>query len=602
MVIYFIAGMTLIIRSYRRSELREERGRLLWIFWGLCIGALPFLLFYILPQLLLSRYIVSEEITTVFFLAVPFSFLIAMFRYKIYEIELLLNRSIVYAFVVVVLLGGYVLIVLIFASEIKGEQAFFRDFNIVFITLVLAFSFNLVRKKIQDAIDRKLFSASVNYKNAVMQFSESLSRANNDKAIFDAGIDFVTANITVKKIESYLLQDGNLSLYGYYNRDAEKPVKDSRGRYEVKGNAPPAEINIYSYIPPSGIQSPYFDRDAAEILRLNRVYVRPLSSKSRTLSDKNAADLWLEKVNAHAAVALTARDSSLIGLIFIVLPEKESLNEDELSLLSTLQSDLSSALDKFRLFESFILAREENKRLDELNQLKSYFVSSVSHDLKTPITSIRMFAELLQMNPDTPKEKAADFLRTIEEESARLTRLINNLLDFAKIEKGSKDYSFTKVNLNSLVEEVMRIMDYQLKSNKFETKIKLPGEEYTIQGDKDSIIEAVINLISNSIKFSANKKEITLGLIRRDNYVILSVADKGLGIRSENIKNIFEPFYREKTKEKSSVGGAGLGLSIVQHIMDAHNGKIDVISNEGQGTMFMLFFPMDTINEKDTPD
>ena len=602
MVIYFVIGIIRIIHSYHRASLREERERLQWIFWGSCIGALPFLLFYILPQLVLSRYIISEEITMIFFLAVPLSFVIALFRYKIYDIELLVNRSIVYSFVIIVLLGGYVMVVLLTASEIKGEEEFFRDFNAVFITLVIAFSFNFVRRKIQDVIDKKLFSATVNYKKAVTQLSETLSKAGNEKSLIDESRDFITAHLPVSKIESYLLRDKKLSLFGYYNKEAIPP-KTANDRYTIIGNSSSGTgVNINAYIPPDDIRTPEFDFSDEKFFGDKAVCVHSGYVKIKPENQSGPADSWFEQNDAHCAIALTAQDKSLLGLILLKLPANESMNEDELGLLSTLQLELSSALEKFRIFESYILAREENTRLDELNKLKSYFVSSVSHDLKTPITSIKMFAELLQMNPDTPQEKAADYLRTIEEESARLTRLINNLLDFAKIEKGTKDYSFSKVNLNSLVGEVMRIMDYQLKSSRFEAKIKVPDQEFIIKGDKDSIIEAVINLISNSIKFSVEKREISIGLIQRDHYAILTVADKGLGIKPENIKNIFEPFYREKTKEKSAVGGAGLGLSIVQHIMDAHGGKIDVISNEGQGTMFMLLFPLDGQDEINSAD
>lgn len=599
MVIYFVAGMVLIIRSYLKAELREERERLQWIFWGLCIGALPFLLFYILPQLIFSRYFISEEITIIFFLAVPFSFLIAMFRYKIYDIELLLNRSIVYGFVVVVLLGGYILIVLLTASEIKGEEVFFRDFNVVFITLVIAFSFNLVRKKLQDIIDKKLFSATVNYKNAVLLLSESLAKATNDKALIDAGIEFISANLHVKRIETYLNKEGRFFLYGYYDREAVRPVEHSSEKFEIKANSPAPGNTISPYIPPADITPPALEKNEADHLCVNRVCVHPQSLRLKKVKENSVINKWLERNNLQAVVAFTGQDSSLLGITLFTLSENESFNEDEFSLLTTLQTELSTALDKFRLYESFILAGEENRRLEEMNKLKSYFVSSVSHDLKTPITSIRMFAEIMQMNPDLPKEKVMDYMRTIEEESARLTRLINNLLDFAKIEKGTKEYNFTSVNLNELVKEVMKLMEYQLISSKFETRIKLPDEEFIIKGDRDSIVEALINLINNAIKFSKDRREITAQVMKRDNYAVISISDKGLGIKPENIKNIFEPFFREKTKEKNSVGGAGLGLSIVQHIMDAHNGKIDVITNSGEGTMFMLLFPVNG-NETDT--
>ena len=211
--------------------------------------------------------------------------------------------------------------------------------------------------------------------------------------------------------------------------------------------------------------------------------------------------------------------------------------------------------------------------------------------MKTPLTSIKMFTELLQSSSEIKSEKSKEYLEIIEGESSRLTRLIDNVLDFSKIERGIKQYRFENIKLNEIVVHTLKLMHYQFMLNKFVIESNLSNDEKFIYADKDAIEEALINLLSNSLKYSKENKIIRVVTNIKNEFMALTVEDKGIGIDKNHLQNIFNPFFRIGSKEVQRTGGAGLGLSIIKHIMNAHNGKIDVQSEPGKGSRFTLLFP-----------
>jgi two-component system phosphate regulon sensor histidine kinase PhoR len=289
---------------------------------------------------------------------------------------------------------------------------------------------------------------------------------------------------------------------------------------------------------------------------------------------------------------------------FLALGPKKSgvrfLKEDA-DLLSAVTARAAGELNRIALQETLLLEHGEAQRLEELNRLKSYFVSSVSHDLKSPLTSIKMFAELLRTDPKISPDAAKEYLGIIEGESERLTRLINNVLDFSKIERGIKEYHFGGVDLNDAVTHVLTLMRYQCAMAHCRVETALADEPMAIRADGDAVIEALINLLANALKYSGDRKCISVRTFVRDEGLLaVSVEDKGFGIPSEDRQRIFEPFFRVKEGQRHGAGGIGLGLAIVKHIVDAHGGNIEVVSEVGKGTTFTLLFPRGPAPEKGT--
>ena len=275
---------------------------------------------------------------------------------------------------------------------------------------------------------------------------------------------------------------------------------------------------------------------------------------------------------------------------FIVLGKRHSdkgFTSDDIELLMQISAQISIVLERLLLQQKLLLEQAESHRLDELNRLKSYFVSSVTHDLKTPLTSIRLYAELLR-SPLSEDKKTA-YLTTIEGEADRLARLITNVLDFARIEQGTKGYAIRNVDLTTIVRDATELLRAQIESDGFTLTVQSPEQAIKIAGDRDALVSVIINLLSNAVKYSAEKKCIVVTLVQHEASTQLTIKDHGIGMSEGTLKQIYTPFYREAQQTGS---GAGIGLSIVKHTLDAHLATIEVASTVGIGTTFTITFPL----------
>jgi signal transduction histidine kinase len=236
-----------------------------------------------------------------------------------------------------------------------------------------------------------------------------------------------------------------------------------------------------------------------------------------------------------------------------------------------------------------------------LARLKADFVDNVSHDLRTPLGLIRMFAETLEMGRLASEEKRQEYYRILARETARLTRLVNNLLDFSRIEAGRKEYEHKQVELPALVHETLDGYRFHLQQHGFVLVEQIDQSLPPIMADAEAVAQAFLNLLDNAVKYSEQEKHITVTLRREGNWAVIEVADRGIGIAPKHHDKIFGKFYRvEKVGQETR--GAGIGLTIVQHVMQAHNGGVEVKSpafpsyslrnGGGKGSSFVLKFPL----------
>ena len=231
------------------------------------------------------------------------------------------------------------------------------------------------------------------------------------------------------------------------------------------------------------------------------------------------------------------------------------------------------------------------KREMELAQLKSDFVSNVSHELRTPLALIRMYAETLEMGRLTDAERQRQYHSTILQEAERLSRLVNNVLNFARIEAGRKQYSFAAVDLNAVVADVLRVYSHQLENEGFSPVVELAGDLPPVNADREAVTEALINILDNAMKFSGPEKFIRVSTAREGGGVSVEVQDRGIGISPAHQKKIFETFYRVPGAAPPGTKGSGIGLALVKQIMDAHGGAVTVQSQPGVGSTFRMSFP-----------
>ena len=205
---------------------------------------------------------------------------------------------------------------------------------------------------------------------------------------------------------------------------------------------------------------------------------------------------------------------------------------------------------------------------------KTSFVSSVSHELKTPLTSIRMYAELLLSKRVKNEDKIQTYLSTIVNESGRLTRLINNVLDFGKLEQGSKKYQLENIEIDRFLEQIIKTHSIRIKNQDLEIKTLIEEGDYKAETDRDAIEQVVLNLLDNALKYAGQGKFIEFVLKKEDAFIVLKICDDGPGIPKEHQHRIFDKFHRIDNSLTSQQPGSGLGLSIAQQIMKDLGGDL----------------------------
>ncbi len=239
----------------------------------------------------------------------------------------------------------------------------------------------------------------------------------------------------------------------------------------------------------------------------------------------------------------------------------------------------------------FLLIRDVSRE-HRLTQLRADFVSSVSHELKTPLTLIRLYAETLSYGSDAPEEERRTYYQIITRESERLSHLIEKVLDFSRIERGQKEYHMQEGDLAPVVGRAVEVYGQYLRRRGFSVKADLQADVANVLFDPDAVSEALLNLMDNAAKYSGDSKAVAVRLRSQDDEVILEVEDRGIGIPASEREKIFQRFYQGRAGAEK--GSYGLGLFIVKHIMDAHGGRVVCESGNECGSVFRLIFPVRT--------
>jgi signal transduction histidine kinase len=227
-----------------------------------------------------------------------------------------------------------------------------------------------------------------------------------------------------------------------------------------------------------------------------------------------------------------------------------------------------------------------------LNRMKSEFISNVSHELKSPLTSIRMMTEMLHQNRVGSEERKSEYYSAMLAESEHLSHLIDNILDFSRIDDDRKKYDFSDLDMEDLLKKFIASTRERLPDPGFDIVFRCPDRVPVIRADKNAILQVLHNLVDNAIKFSGTSRQIEINLTSNEEELLFSVKDHGIGISPKDYEKIFDRFFRSDEAQRMGIRGSGIGLTIVKKIIEAHKGSIKIESEPGKGSRFTVSFPV----------
>lgn len=555
-----IAAIIIFLSTYVKEKGEVERKKLKWLLLGFVVGPLGFIVFWVLPKEFLGTAILPEEVIILLELAIPITFAIAIIKYHILDIDEVLNRSIVYGIVISILLVLYSAVLGVLVSSV---HIYNQSMVSVVSAVSLALLFQPIKINVQQIVDKYFFRIQYNFRKELNRFISAIKNYND-----------------INSLGEYLIREINILIP--VDKIAFSELDNQTGKLLIR-----AQKN--------------FDQIANKILRikqetLERKWFQVAAVKNKVEAEADISTIFqntLIRWKINLVVPIKSVKEDLYG--FLIMGNKKSgtrFSTEDVDLLKDVGINAASTIERIKLQEQLIREKFASERAEELSRQKSMFVSTVSHDFKTPLTSIKIFAEMLLENEKTLSDKSKNHLEIIDGETDRLTRLINNVLDFSKIEKGVKEYSFREVYFNKIVTDVIELMQYTLKMKGFNLEINLGDFDDLILGDADAITEAIENVLSNAIRFSSEVKEIKVSTYSKNNFACVSVTDNGIGIAQDDIEKIFDPFFRSDNAKAKKTEGTGLGLPIVKHIVDEHKGKILIESNPGKGSTFTICLPI----------
>ena len=549
-----VAGILVLRKKYIRYNSESERNKIQWIFWGLSAGTAPFLMLWVIPSVTGLPLYVSEKYLLLFLIIVPLSFTIAVLKYRLFDISVVIKRSFVYTLLTILIALFYLAVISITGLLIR-EYTFEHDYVITVIaSFIIAFLFNPVKTRLNIYVDRLFYREKYDFEKDVSSFAGDSMNCRTAGELASAFERLVQRFIPLK---SLVIITGE---------------EDGKERILVKRGFP----DIFRVIPVNSVSelsvdTAFYAEDSGEYPDIPR---------------------GLKKYEFKIAIPVKSEIRENIGLILGggKMSDKKFSSRD-LNFLKYAAAEFAANLLKILLSEKLLLNELERSKLGELNEMKSEFVSHVSHELKTPLTSISICTETLLNDRIKDSTKNREYMKIISGECERLQRLVNNLLDFARIEKGLKEYSFVRMDLRKALEKAIEAAMFIFEKNKINIVQKIPKNPVFVSGDFDALIGAVINLLSNAVKYSADADKIETELKTVDEFAYLSIKDYGIGIPEAEQAGIFEKYYRLKSRH-SEKEGTGLGLAIVKHTAESHGGNIIVSSSAGSGSTFILKIPV----------
>jgi signal transduction histidine kinase len=540
-----LSGLALFVlfQSYRAARTREARDQVRWVFYGIVAGLGPFMFFYQLPRALGLEGFLGEDAASAFFVLLPLALALAILRYKLMDLHVIVNKSVVYSLLTVVIVGVYMLSIEGLKRLAAPSTGTGRKWLSTAAAFIAALAFAPARAWIQTVVDKAFFRRGYDFRRTVRDFTAAAERAFSAEDLLDLFSDALARALPVERFAAFVPAPADARVGSAVRRGIDG---------EAVGALPAG---------PAG----------------------PAAS---------AAPPALTRLGFETALPVAAGDRDRPG--WVLLGRKRSgleLTEEDRSLLETLAEELGAALRRVRLREEVVYERATREKLEELGRLKTEFISAVSHEIRTPMTSLRSISELLKSDRIADPARREKLLELMAGECGRLGRYLSNVLDFGRIEQDAKSYDLRETDLGPIVADAVEMARSGAGETGLDLAADLPAEPVRVRADGDAVRQALHNLLDNAVKYGGEPKRIRVRLARVEGGAEIAVGDNGIGLAAADRDRVFEAFYRAPEAVRRDPKGVGLGLMIVKHIMDAHGGSVDIASEPGRGATFTLRFP-----------
>jgi signal transduction histidine kinase len=542
-VVLFIAGTALLVQAFRSAPTRVRRDQIRWVLFGILGGLGPFLLFYQLPRALGVATALTEEAASAFFVILPLALALAIFKYKLMDVHVIVNKSVVYSLLTMITVGVYMLSVEGLKQVFAVRAGTGRKWLSAGAAFIAAVAFAPARAWLQKAVDRAFFRKGYNYRKAVQGFTGSAEKAWSAGDVLAGFADTLAEALPVERIGAFVPSSGS---------------------------------------GPSGttLRTGLDDEAVAALLAAPPERQEPFSPDE------------LARLGFETALPLPIGDGARPGWLFV--GRKRSglkLTEEDQALLEALAVEATEALRRVRLQEEVVYERASREKAEELGRMKTEFISAVSHELRTPMTSLQSISELLKSGKVGDAARRERLLELMAGECGRLGRYLHNVLDFGRIEQDVKSYDLRQTDLVPVVAGVVEIVRSAAAEDGLELEVSMPDGPVAVEADADAVRQAVLNLVDNAVKYGAGRKRVAVSLAATPAGAEIAVSDNGIGIAAGDRDRLFDAFYRAPEAVRHDPKGVGLGLMIVKHIMDAHGGAVGIESEPGRGSTFTLRFP-----------
>lgn len=550
----FISFLFILIRNFFRAPNPINRRKVQWVLWGIFWGSFPYIFLWNLPQIFGIPPFIPEWIFVIFLIFIPVSTAIAILRYRLFDIEIVLSRSLVYTTVIIILGSIYLVSVGGLSLLIYNHFSFQSPFLSILAALIVALLFNPLKTNIQHYIDIKFFHIRYHRFKILQVFRQDLEKCQNEKEIIDQLNHHFQVSVPLKRSMFLTKTDGEWIIF-----PSRKPI-DTLLKENLKfvGLVVNEDLVINSQIPEK-VES-YARLPTLRIPAIWVVLIPMGNSFLWFLSKKKAETrFWKEDLELALAMAKAARD------------KRDTIINMQLA----------------------IRANIEKEQAQQLSEWKSLLVSEVAHDLRAPLNTILWKLRNLQGTISTDQIPQDSPLLDIQQQIYRLQRLIQSLLTLADMEKGKLSIQQQPTFIRREIEVVLQNLQGIIAQKQLQLHFNCPPD-FIINADPIIFQEIILNLVHNAAKFSQNEGQIWIDVNQiarqKKERILIVIKDRAGGIDKEKIKKIFQPFDKVK-KENGKEKGFHLGLYIVHEFTKLLKGEIKIESELGNGTTLKLFFP-----------